>query len=231
LGQPLLDILAPSPSETILDIGCGHGTLTAKLAPLCKSVIGIDASANMIEHAKSLGLNARVEDAQNLSYVEEFDAIFSNAALHWMLQPLAVLKGCYKALRPGGRMVAEMGGQGNVNKICTALNLQRKALGFEPVMPWFFPNEEKYSALAKQVGFDVDFIKLFDRPTPLPTGLRQWLLTFSHQFTQDLNERQKQDLVEATCEQVSVDLKSENGDWYADYVRLQFKLTKPLNAG
>ena len=127
-------------------------------------------------------------------------------------------------------MVAEMGGRGNVKTICDALNRERQHMGFTPIMPWFFPDEEEYSVLATSAGFDVVFIKLFERPTPLPTGIKQWLLTFSHQFTQDLTESQKQQLVAATCDRLSSPLQSAQSDWHADYVRLQFKLIKPLNS-
>ena len=227
MGQPLLDILAPLTSEKILDLGCGHGTLTEKLLPLCKEVIGIDASENMIKHAQTLGIDAYVMNAEALDYDAEFDAIFSNAALHWMLNPTAVLKGCFHALKPGGRMVAEMGGAGNVQHIHSALNEQRLQLGKSVVMPWFFPNEDEYISLATQAGFSVKQITLFERPTPLPTGLRQWLDTFAHHFVSDLTEQQHAQVLDKACDNLKGILSTNDGQWFADYVRLRFVLIKP----
>lgn len=226
LGQPLLDILKPLAHEQILDLGCGHGTLTQQIVPLCQRVVGVDASENMIRHAKSIGIDARVVDGQSLNFDSDFDAIFSNAALHWMLQPEAVLNGCFRALKPGGRMVAEMGGCGNVEKIVTALNTQREQRGRAAVMPWFFPTPQEYMGLAQHSGFAVQSIQLFDRPTRLPTGIRQWLTTFAHHFISDLSPVQGAQLLDDACESLKPLLIDGDNNWYADYVRLRFVLLK-----
>jgi len=180
----------------------------------------------MINHAQSIGIDARVVDGEQLDFTAEFDAIFSNAALHWMLRPTRVLDGCFRALKPGGRMVAEMGGAGNVANIVKALNAQRVLLGHPEVMPWFFPTPDEYTRLAQRAGFEVQSIQLFDRPTLLPTGIKQWLTTFAHHFVSDLSPAQCNQLIDDTCESLKHSLIDDNGEWYADYVRLRFVLHK-----
>lgn len=226
MGQPLLALLKALPHERILDLGCGHGTLTQHIAPLCDHVVAVDASENMVKHAQSTGLDARVINGESLNFNSEFDAIFSNAALHWMLKPGAVLNGCFRALKPNGRIVAEMGGSGNVKHIVEALNNQRVLLDFEPVMPWFFPDVEEYSELARNAGFKIRSIQLFERPTPLPTGIKQWLTTFAHHFVSDLTTAQSDHLISQTCKNLEDKLMDSGGGWFADYVRLRFELYK-----
>src|SRR5690349_15390007 len=120
LGAPLLDMLAPKAGERILDLGCGDGALTEKIAAIA-TVVAVDASADQIKAARARGLDAHVADGTKLAFKSGFDAVFSNAALHWMRDPDAVIAGVWRALRPGGRFVAECGGAGNVEQIMRAL--------------------------------------------------------------------------------------------------------------
>src|SRR5579871_6724772 len=121
LGAPVVELLAPQPGERILDLGCGDGALTKKLADVGCVVVGVDSSAAQIEAARELGLEAHVMAAESLPYREEFDAVFSNAVLHWIKNADPMIAGVYRALKPGGRFVAECGGYGCVNKVRTAL--------------------------------------------------------------------------------------------------------------
>ncbi len=227
LGEPLIGLLAPQAGEKILDIGCGDGILTAQIAEMCDQVVGIDASENMIQSARQKGLDAHVLNAQKMSFQQSFDAIFSNAALHWMLKPEQVLKGCYNALRGGGRFVAEMGGLGNVRHIAAALNHQRTVLNLAPVQPWFFPSQAQYKELLEEAGFTVAQIELFDRPTPLPGHIRDWLSTFGHAFFSGMTDAQQEHCINSACQQLSKTQQRQDGTWFADYVRLRFIATKP----
>ncbi len=135
LGMPVVALLSPQASEHILDLGCGDGALTIKLVQLGCDVIGVDSSPDMIMAAKALGLNANVMNGEALTFNHQFDAVFSNAALHWMKNPEAVIDGVWQALKPGGRFVAEFGGYGNVNTIVTAIESALALRGFN-MMNW-----------------------------------------------------------------------------------------------
>ena len=226
LGQPVLDLLNPRPGEHILDLGCGDGALTEKIAAAGAEVVGVDASENMVKAAGARGLDARVMDAYHLTFSDEFDAAFSNAALHWMKRdPDAVLAGVRRALKPGGRFAGEMGGHGCVAAIVVALctTLERYGLS-QPasLIPWYFPTVDDYQARLERAGFKVDFIALIPRPTPLPTGMRPWLETFAIPFTNTLPEQQRSAFLDEVTERLRPVLCDERGKWTADYIRLRF---------
>ncbi len=138
LGAPVVELLAPEPGERILDLGCGDGALTAKLVALGCRVVGVDASAAQVEACRRLGLDARVGDGQRLGFDAEFDAVFSNAAIHWMKRPDDVIAGVSRALSAGGRFVGEFGGYGCVEKIKRALiaTLASRGIDGERLNPW-----------------------------------------------------------------------------------------------
>jgi len=169
LAGPIVEMLNPQPGENILDLGCGDGVLTAKLAAIGCRMVGIDGSAAQIEAARKLGLDARVMDGEQLTFHGEFDAVFSNAAMHWMRNPEAVIAGVRRALRPGGRFVAEFGGHGCVAKIRKALveALNRRGLNGDAAVPWYFPTVEEYSNLLTKGGFRIDKIAMVPRPEAL----------------------------------------------------------------
>ncbi len=157
LGMPVVALLDPRPGERILDLGCGDGVLTEKLAAFGCEVVGVDASQAQVEAARARGLDARVLDGEALPFEAEFDAVFSNAALHWMKNPGAVVEGVRRALRAGGRFVAECGGRGNVSRIRAAISemLRRRGRDAETVNPWYFPSAEEYRRLLEAHGFEL----------------------------------------------------------------------------
>lgn len=227
LGQPVLELLAPRPGERILDLGCGDGALTVKLVQAGADVVGADASAELVAAARALGLDARIADGQALDFGPEFDAVFSNAALHWMRQPDAVIAGVRRALKPGGRFVGEFGGHGNVAAIVTALVAALNARGLDGAarVPWFFPTPAEYAAKLETQGFRVDSIGLVPRPTPLPTGMRGWLDTFANPFLDGIDAAARASILDEAQALLAPSLRDQSGNWSADYVRLRFAAT------
>jgi trans-aconitate methyltransferase len=228
LAAAVLELLAPNQGERILDLGCGDGVLTAKLAAMGCQVVGVDGSSAQIEAARKRGLDARVMDGEKLTFQSEFDAVFSNAALHWMRHPDAVIHGVWQALRPSGRFVAEFGGHGCVAKIRKALvaALNRRGLDGEAAVPWYFPTVEEYSSLLEKAGFRIRSIALVPRPTPLPGDVTGWLETFGESFTARLPAHERPAYVAEVREALRPELTNAEGVWIADYVRLRFAATK-----
>jgi SAM-dependent methyltransferase len=227
-GEPLLELLAPQPHERMLDLGCGEGALTQKLAQRC-TVVGVDASADQIAAAQARGLDARVMDAQALVFAAEFDAVLSNAALHWVRDIDAAFSGVHRALRPGGRFVAECGGAGNVEAVRRELHdaLGRRGLDPAAADPWRFMDEDEARARLERAGFRVVSMELFARPTPLPGPLGEWLDTFAGSFLERLPERERGPVKAEIEAHVRDRLCDPAGRWTADYVRLRFAASKP----
>jgi SAM-dependent methyltransferase len=226
LGMPVIELLSPQPGERILDLGCGDGALTIKLSSYGCSVVGVDSSPAMIKAAKSLRLDAHVMDGQSLRFSNEFDAIFSNAALHWMNNPKNVVAGVWRALKPGGRFVGEFGGHGNVSAIISAIESALVARGFTVTCPWFFPRLEEYQELLETSGSSVNSMMLFPRPTPLPSDVRGWLEVFSQPYTSALPATARDTFISEIVENLRPILCGENGIWEADYIRLRFSANK-----
>jgi trans-aconitate methyltransferase len=228
LGGDVLALLAPRAGERILDLGCGDGALTAKIAAAGADVIGVDGSADMVRAAQALGLQAQVMDGQRLTFDSEFDAVFSNAALHWMPDGAAVIAGVFRALKPGGRFVGEFGGHGNIAAIVTALTAVLTARGLDParVRRWY-PTAERYAAMLRAGGFDVQYATLIPRPTHLPTGIAGWLDTFAVPLLGDLPVLDRAALMDEVATLLAPALRTDTGEWIADYVRLRFKASKP----
>jgi SAM-dependent methyltransferase len=226
LGGEIVSWLAPQPGERILDLGCGDGALTAKLAAGGATVLGVDTSSSLLDAARALGLAVQLEDGHALPYASEFDAVFSNAALHWMTEPERVIDGVRRALRPGGRFVAEFGGHGNVAAIVTAMRAAARAFGGDSGLagPWFYPTDREYSAMLEAAGFTVVRIGLFPRRTPLPTGIEGWLGTFRGVFFDQFGPR-REEVLSWVCDVLRPSLCDTAGTWHADYVRLRVAAT------
>ncbi len=229
LGGPVVDLLAPRRGERILDLGCGDGALTRKLADLGCDVVGVDGSSPQVQAARALGVDARVMNGERLDFDGEFDAVFSNAALHWMKRADDVIGGVWRALRPGGRFVAECGGHGCVGTIVAALDgaLARRGIDSRTVNPWYFPTADDYSARLRARGFAVRSIALFPRPTPLPGDVTGWLETFAESFASTLPASSRAPFLEEVQELLRPDLCDVEGRWTADYVRLRFAADRP----
>jgi len=229
LGAPVLELLAPRRGERILDLGCGDGALTRKLADSGCDVVGVDASAPQVLAARRLGLDARVADGERLAFEAEFDAVFSNAAIHWMKRADDAIAGVWRALKPGGRFVAEFGGHGCVATIKRALidALARRGIDGDALNPWYFPTVEDYSARLARRGFAVRYIALIPRPTPLPTAIDGWLETFAQSFIAPLAENDRAAFIGEVREALRPHLCDGDGRWFADYVRLRFAADKP----
>jgi trans-aconitate methyltransferase len=228
LGEPVLELLQPKPGERVLDIGCGDGALTEKITEAGCIVVAVDASSEQVVAARERGLDARVENAENLSYSEEFDAVFSNAALHWVKNQDAALAGICRALKPGGRFVGELGGAGNVRAIQSALYASLAGRGFDPASfdPWFFPTAKQYEDLLTDSGFVVESLELFSRPTLLPGDISGWLDTMAQPFLAVVEDDDRRAMIDELREELRSELYDPARGWIADYVRLRFAAYK-----
>ena len=228
LGAGVLQWLNAQAGERILDLGCGDGQLSAQLMQSGCDVLGIDASEDMVRATRSLGVNAEVVSGEALAFDGEFDAVFSNAALHWMKRADAVASGVYRALRPGGRFVAEFGGRDNVAAVINALSscLQERGIDAERANPWYFPSEQTHRELLQCHGFEVRRMTSFERPTPLPGHLKAWLETFAQSFSAMLPSADHERFLDDVCERLQPQLYDDATGWTVDYVRLRFEAVK-----
>jgi SAM-dependent methyltransferase len=224
MAESLVELLQPQPGERILDLGCGDGFLTQRIAESGATVVGVDASPHMIAAARERGVEAHLANGEALPFQNEFNAVFSNAALHWMADQEAVIKGVHRALKPGGRFVAECGGHGNIAAIRVALLAVLGARGLPRARiennDFFTPTE--YRRLLETQGFVVEDIKLTPRPTPLPSGMAAWLRTFRGSVFDQLPDADRSAAIEQTVILLQPVLCDREGNWTADYVRLRF---------
>ena len=181
-----------------MDLGCGDGALTKKISDYGCKVIGVDSSLPQLQASKRRKLHAAVMDGHTLCFKQRFDAVFTNAALHWMKEPERVIEGVWLALKPRGRFVGEFGGKGNVETIRSALHaaLVRRGIDPAPVDPWYYPSTEEYSELLFKAGFIVTYIELIPRPTKLPGDILGWLEIFAQPFIQAVSEPERSRFLE-----------------------------------
>jgi len=231
LGRAVVDLLAPQPGERILDLGCGDGALTEALVAAGAKVVGVDASPDMVAAAKARGIDARVIDGQTLAYEDAFDAVFSNAALHWMLDPPAVARGVFRALKPDGRFVGEQGGVGNIATLRGALRdvLTERGYALPADDPQWYASPAEFRAVYEAAGFERVEAWLIDRPTPLPSGAADWYRTFRAGFlaAAQVPEAELDAIVSEAEARAAPKLRRPDGRWIADYVRLRFTMRKP----
>jgi SAM-dependent methyltransferase len=227
LAIGVLELLNAQPGERILDLGCGTGHLTAKIAETGAHAVGVDRSPEMIRQAKEKypSLKFEVMDAREIALDGNFDAVFSNATLHWIKEPERVIAGIEKALRPGGRFVAEFGGRGNTGQLLKAIGDAWQKLGIAgPVpQPWYYPTLAEYASALEQQGFEVTHATLFDRPTPLDDGtrgLRNWLNMFGGAFVAGLPAATRENLL-AEIERELRPKLFQDDHWVMDYRRLR----------
>ncbi len=234
-GRGVLELLAPQAGERILDLGCGTGHLAAQIAEMGARVVGIDSSAEMIAEARRKYPQVEFDagDARSFRFEHPFDAVFSNAVLHWVREADLVIESAWKSLRPGGRYVIEMGGKGNVRRIVEAMTAAYRRFaspqgaGHDP-NPWYYPSIGEYSGLLETQGFEVSFATLFDRPTPLEkgdAGLRNWIRMFGGTFLEDVPEKKREDFFHSVESETRPALFRDGG-WMADYRRLRVVAVK-----
>lgn len=227
-GTSLVELLNAQSNERILDLGCGSGELANKIMEGAASVVGIDNSPDMIEKAKlkfALG-EFQVADASNFEFDRPFDAVFSNAALHWVVNYKAAISCIYKSLKPGGRMVVEFGGKNNVISITNQLKESLLKRGYEKhakLQLWYFPSIGEYTSELEAAGFNVSFAELYERPTELAdenAGIVDWLSMFAVPFFKGVNNSDVEDILKEVQESLRADLY-RNGKWFADYKRIR----------
>lgn len=228
LATPVLELLDPRPGERILDLGCGDGVLTKKLTDLGCVMTGVDASPELVAAARAAGIDATVVDARRLDFSDEFDAVFSNAVLHWIKEADQVIGRVFAALRPGGRFVAECGGHRCVDAVHNALVAELDLRGYDgaAASPWYFPTAEEYGGRLARAGFVVDYIAVVPRPTPLPAGMLGFIETFGGSFVSVLPEDERDAYVADVCTRLEPALRANDGTWTADYTRLRFAARK-----
>lgn len=225
LGTAVFDLLNPAAGERILDIGCGEGSLTERIAAAGAAVVGVDTSEEMIAAARMRGLDVRLIDAERLPFEGEFDAVFSNAALHWVRDHDAMLAGVHRALKPGGRFVAEFGGHGNIAAIQVAIRSVLAHRGWETNIHRYYATPAEYAARLQTHGFAVGQIDLIPRPTPLPTGVRGWLETFERATIDRIPQNDRESFITEVEELLRAEVCDSHGNWTAHYVRLRFLAT------
>ena len=231
-GEDLINWLPPKYGERLLDLGCGTGEPTNELSKSGATIIGIDASEQMIRKAKEHFVNIPffVKDAINFSFDKPFDAAFSNATLHWINEQLKVLQCIYNSLKTGGRFVFEMGGKHNIESIHNAVKQAMEEAHLQDKIPTvsnYFPSVAEQTNLLEQAGFTVADVAYFKRPTVLQgeEGMRNWIIQFCTFFFTQISPEEKERMINRAVE-VLQPTNYKNGTWYADYVRLRVKAIK-----
>jgi len=227
LALPVVDLLAPKEGEEILDLGCGEGTLALEIQKNGAKVTGVDLSHEMVKSARAKGIDAIIMSATELEFHNQFDAVFSNAVLHWVKESQNAVENIYEALKPNGRFVAEFGGLGNCK---IAVDAMKEVFKNHPEFgafedPWYFPSVGEYSAVLESCGFRVEYSELIPRPTPVD-DIANWLDLFANGVTAHLSREEFSVFKEEVSRVTKPILFDENNGWYVDYVRLRVKAVK-----
>jgi trans-aconitate methyltransferase len=229
-GEDVIDLLDPADDERILDLGCGTGHLTAQIADHGAHAIGLDASADMVSEARETHSTPKFvhADACDIPFNTSFDAVFSNAALHWMTDQDAVVRSVANALRTNGRFVAELGAQGNVARIVKAVRDVAADRGYEVSNPWYFPSISTYATTLESHGLETRYATIFDRPTELDNGsegLSDWMQLFGDELLSAVPNTEHDDVIAAVEDRLRDDY-FHDGTWVADYRRLRVVAVK-----
>ncbi len=231
LGAPVVDLCKAQFGEDVLDLGCGDGALTERFVAAGCRVVAVDSSPEQIWAARGRGLDAKIIDATELSFHERFDVVFSNAVLHWISAPemAGVIEGVWNALRPGGRFVAELGGHGCVQSVREGFKdaLTTRGIDVAAHDPWYFPTADDFHTRLESRGFRIDSIATFPRPTPLRSDVTRWLEIFAKPFLSAVSAAERRGLLEDVRTFLEPRLRTAEGVWVVDYVRLRFAVTKP----
>ena len=227
LAFPVVELLDPQENEKILDLGCGDGTLAVEIEKYKSKVTAVDLSENMVEKTKEKGIDASVMSAAELIYENEFDAVFSNAVLHWVKEADVTVKKIARSLKSEGRFIAEFGGYGNIKYLTDAMEEvfhKHKEFGsFNN--PWSFPKEDEYKQLLQENGFKVEYIELIPRPTNID-DISNWLDIFANGIVSHLTQEQQRQFKTEVREILKPQIYTEENGWVADYVRLRLKAHK-----
>ena len=227
LATDLVTLLDLQPDERVLDLGCGEGTLSEELVAKGARLIGVDISDEFLEAAHSRGVRARRMNAEALEFDNEFDAVFSHAALHLMRDPDAVIQGAYRALRPGGRFVGEFDGHGNAEAISAAVRAVQARRGIPEQPPLYCPTADEYRARLEAAGFTVETIALVPRPTLLPSSIEGWIATFERPMLKELTLEEQDEVIAEIADELRPAICDSAGAWTADLVHLRFSARKP----
>ena len=231
LGQAALELLDPRPGERILDVGCGDGALSLKIIERGAEVVGVDSSPELVEVARSAGVYAELTDAADMDFERQFDAAFSNAALHWMLEKDRVASAVFEALHFGGRFAGEMGGRGNIAILRGGIRSELEERGY-PVPaedPQWYPSADEFRAVYEAAGFTGVDANIIPRETELASGVVAWVKTFRAGWLDaaQVPEAERDEVAAAIERRLEPQLRRANGSWFADYVRLRFIMRKP----
>ena len=229
LAFPVVELLNPQENERILDLGCGDGTLAVEIEKFNAKVIAVDLSGDMVQKTKEKGIEAYVMSATGLTFENEFDAVFSNAVLHWVKEDEESIKKIFKSLKPKGRFIAEFGGYGNIKFLTDAMEevFERYPEFGDYDNPWNFPKESDYRQLLENNGFTVEYIELIPRPTKVD-DISNWLDIFANGIVSHLTQKQQVQFKKEAREVLKPKIYSQKDGWVADYVRLRLKAYKTV---
>ncbi len=231
MGRALVDTLAAQPHERVLDVGCGDGTLSLAIAHSGAEVIGVDMSEAMVLAAQARGISAHCGDMCALEYEAEFDAVFSHVALHWLPESMhpEALSGMWRALKPGGRLVAELGGRGNIGAVLTALRALLSTRGVDITPPFYFPTSERYAAWLKAAGFDDIHIETRHEAVSLePAGIDGWFDVLGAPMLSRLALEDRASARAHIKDLLAPTLQDEHGHWWMDCIRLRVLARRPI---